>query len=492
MPSEVLSEGSDPSDRTPLDALRRLHDERWDEDRGMDRMAPGVAPDVDLAALGLHAVRETALGAFLDLTDGRHERAAAALRQVLALQYDVSDRPWSGTFPVAAEQPQPGDDAVEWVDYDPNWRQFVGCTLAMCRLVGERVLPHDVLAAIATALDRCVAGEPEDRIARWYTNPNLMHAWLQGHVGVTSGDDRLLGRAHERLAMLVDRFRRHGDLDEYNSPTYDGIDLWAIGLWAVHPPGPAFADAAAELLPAVGARISMLYHPAFGTSCGPYLRAYGLAPTRYVSLSGLLFAAAGEHPRHVLPPALDANTVHVHDLYFAPAIAHVAAALTPHLRLRPVDAERHHEQRFTSSVAESLLRPDLAIGWERGRRHEASLSQYVPFSCHTRLDGRTAAVGVMVPSPTAWIDVHRSGDLEFRLDAAGRTDEVGVRIVLDAPVDDAATMTDRSTGSVSVRAGRCLLEFPAADAVTPIATAIGSEIRLRWSGDRIEGRITVG
>ena len=483
---------TEPLDPTPIGALRRLHDELWDPARGMDRMAAGVAPGVDLAALGLHAVRETALGAFLDLGDGHVERAATALRNVLALQYETTDRPWSGTFPVAAEQPAPPDDAVEWVHYDPNWRQFVGCTLAMCRLVHGDALPADALDGIAAALDRCIAGEPEARIPRWYTNPNLMHAWLQGHVGTSTRDDALVDRAHQRLAGLVDRFERHGDIDEYNSPTYDGIDLWAIGLWATHPPTERFSAAADRLLSGIGARISGLYHPTFGATCGPYIRAYGLTPTRYVSLSGLLFAVVGAPAARVLPSPIDADTVHVHDLYFAPMLAHVGAALTPHLQLRDVATERHHEQRFTSSRAESLLRPDLAVGWEHGRRHEASLDQYVPFTCHSVFDAGDASVGVMVPRETAWIDVHRTDDLEFRVEAAARDDAVGVRIVLDTPVDDSTTSIDSTPEHVTIAAGRFHIQAPGAAAeVTHTATPIGSEIHVRWAADRVSGRISL-
>ena len=38
---------------------------------------------------------------------------------------------WHGTYARFAEWPEPTDGAVEWVDYDPNWRQFVGTTLAL-------------------------------------------------------------------------------------------------------------------------------------------------------------------------------------------------------------------------------------------------------------------------------------------------------------------------------------------------------------------------
>jgi hypothetical protein len=436
----------------PIDSLRSLREVLWDPERGMELYAPGVVPEFDISSLRLHAVRETANGAFLDLRDGNVERAATALRNVLALQYPMSDRPWSGTFPVSAEQPEPpGDDAVEWVHYDPNWRQFLGVTLTLCSIVYGHLLPADVNDGINEALRRCVDGEPDDRIPRWYTNPYLMHAWLQGHLAVVTGDIERRAAAHTRLAVPMERLLRYGDVDEYNSPTYDGIDLLALGLWATYPPTDGYADAASTMLPRIGARISRLYHPRFGTSCGPYIRAYGLDPTTYVSLSGLLFSVFGEPSDRVLPSPITADTVHVHDLSFLPLLEHVAPVLRPHLRFEPVTDERHHVQRFGTSVAESLLRPDLAVGWDRGRRHEASLDQYVPFSAHlAAADGATNAVGLMLPPETRSVDVERLDDLGFGVQAAGRDATVGLRLV-------GATSADIVDGTV--RVGRFALRF---------------------------------
>ncbi len=468
----------------PIDALRTLHEELWDPERGMDRHAPGVAPGTDISSLNLHAVRETANGAFLDLQDGNVERAVTALRNVLMLQYPLLERPWSGTFPTSAEQPEPPDDAIEWVHYDPNWRQFLGVTLALCVIVHGPSLPSDVTAGIATALERCIAGEPDDRIPSWYTNPNLMHAWLQGHVASITGDVKLRAAAHTRLALPMERLLRYGDLDEYNSPTYDGIDLLAIGLWAKHPPTTGFADAASTMLPAIGARISKLYHRRFGTSCGPYTRAYGLTPTEYVSMSGLLYSMCGEAAEAVLPSPITAGTVHVHDLYFLPLLEHLAPVLTAHLRFVPVTDERRHAQRFRDSVAESLLRPDLAVGWDHGRRHEASLDQYVPLSAHVaEADGSTTAFGIMLADETAWVDVERIGDLEFVVRAAAREGSVSLRIVGAT----SATLVDGA-----LRGGRVAISFDA-----PPAAAIDSSTHVRlervltWSAATIVAHVSI-
>jgi hypothetical protein len=469
----------------PIDALRALHDELWDPERGMDRYAPGVVPGVDISSLRLHAVRETANGAFLDLQDGNVDRAVTALRSVLALQYPLSESPWSGTFPTSAEQPEPPDTgAIEWVHYDPNWRQFLGVTLALCSIVHGPSLPSDVTDGINEALRRCVAGEPDDRIPRWYTNPYLMHTWLQGHLAVITSDRSVRAAAHSRLAAPMERLLRYGDLDEYNSPTYDGIDLLALGLWAMYPPTDGFAAAATTMLPVVGARISKLYHRRFGTSCGPYIRAYGLDPTAYVSMSGLLYSVRGEPAETVLPSPLTADTIHVHDLYFLSLLEHLAPALTPHLQFTPVVDERHHVQRFRDSVAQSVLRSDLAVGWDSGRRHEASLDQYVPFTAHVvDPDASTTAFGIMLPANTAWVDVERVGDLEFVVRASGQGATVGLRLVADrVAIEDPERIT----------AGRIEVEFDVAPAsITESITPAGRQVEVSWTVAQVEARVTI-
>ncbi len=234
------------------------------------RVAPGVTPGIDLSSLSLHAVRETALGAVVDLRAGNVERAAVALDRVLDHQYVEAGRPWSGTFKVVAEEAAPpGDGAVEWYHYDPNWRQFVGCTLAFVVAEHGGGLPGALATRIEDAIGRCVAGEPPSRIPDWYTNPALMHAWLEAWVGARKGDQALVAAGEARLGRVTARFDRAGDVDEYNSPTYDGVDLFALALWSRFPPTPRFEAEGARLGAAIGARISALYHPRLRAICGP-------------------------------------------------------------------------------------------------------------------------------------------------------------------------------------------------------------------------------
>jgi len=370
-----------------IDELVAIHDELWDDDARLVRLPTAPA---------LHSVRETALGAFLDLERGNVDRATNAIGAVLQNQYVDEGLPWSGTFRVCAEEPAPpATGAQEWYHYDPNWRQFLGCILAFTLARHGDALPDELAHGMRAAIERCVSGEPATRIADWYTNPNLMHAWL-------SADEA-------RLERIMARFARLGDVDEYNSPTYDGVDLFATALWCTHAPTEAFATAGAELTQHLAARLSTLFHPGLGAICGPYLRAYGLALDRYVSLAGIWLALAGAE--RVLPRTLDPKTDHVHDLFFVPVFAALADAVLPRLDLRAVAQPREHIQRFGAVEAASLLTPDIAIGGERGRRPTFSLDQYVPFTAH--------AEGYWVGAKGVALDSEITGPHTAHLQTAG-------------------------------------------------------------------------
>jgi hypothetical protein len=180
------------------DALHTMHDQLWDDDRGMVKL------------YGLHLVRETALGAFVDLENGNTVRAERALREVLKHQYpgEVDSR-WAGTFKTHAEQPEAGSSdadgrarTTQWRDYDPNWRQFLAVILWVTERLYGHVLPEDLRTAMQRAVTLAARSEPVDRIAPEYSNIALMQTWL---ADVTSHPSTLL----EHVAKQIER---DGDL----------------------------------------------------------------------------------------------------------------------------------------------------------------------------------------------------------------------------------------------------------------------------------------
>ena len=409
----------------PTEPLRAIHEQLWDPAASLVRVPAAVNP----LHLDLHSVRESLLGAVLDFSTGEHTRAQAAIWRVLACQYREGGHPWSGTFKVCAEEHAPPEhDAIEWFHYDPNWRQFIGCTLAY--VLESFRLPGDLARAAEESIAFCVHGEPADRIPDWYTNPALMHAWLTAWLGARRRDSLLIAAGEQRARRIVQRVERNGDVDEYNSPTYDGVDLFAIALWRAFPPSSYFADAGGLLASVIGARLGALFHPRLAAICGPYIRAYGLALDRYVSLAGQWLALAGA--QHVLPDALDEHTGHVHDLYFWPLFRSLAPEVVSVLELRAVDAMRLHTQRFGPVSIEHRVLPDAAIGAERGRAPQFALDQYVPCVAHV-LDGDDVAfLGVMLGGGCRAIDARFVDDRTLAIEARGE-DAVGVRFMASAP-----------------------------------------------------------
>ena len=375
--------------RSAAAQLVALHEQLWDPVRGLLLVPAGATPGLDLGALGLHTVRESAFGALLDLRHGDVDRAATALRHVLELQYVAPGKPWDGTFPVTAEQEDPPDGAIEFLHFDPNWRQFLGMMLLVVLHEFSEVLPSDLVEAAWTAVVRCATGEPVDRIPDWYTNPNLLHAWVAAHAGAHAHDDALLEQGVSRARRAVDRVVATGDVDEYNSPTYDGVDLVAVTLWSAYPPSPEFEEWGTRLTAVLCRRISLLVDAGTGVVCGPYSRAYGYDLTRYVSLLGLWLSCAGLD--RVVPVDLGGDTDHVHDLFFLPLVEHLSAVVDLPWDLSEVRDARRHEQQVGGVVAVSQLRPGVSVGHASGPVVGSVGDQYVPFSVHV-----TSAPGELV------------------------------------------------------------------------------------------------
>jgi hypothetical protein len=383
-------------------ALAEMHEQVWDDDRGMVRL------------YGLHLVRETALGAFLDLENARVARAERALRAVLRHQYSpTTDARWAGTFKTHAAQPDAGtsdaDGRVrdrEWRDYDPNWRQFLGLVLWVTQRLHGHVLPDDLNDAMLRAAHDAARSEPPGRINERYTNVALMHAWLQHACGV----------APDGLAAAVAaQVRDDGDIAEYNSPTYDAISLLAASLLVDYASDTALQELGRLVRQRVGARLAAVWHNSLGIQAGPYSRAYGFDPRLYVSLVSVFMTALGVPAAG--PSRLDVNTTHVHDLYFLPLFRRLCGGMREHFSPLDASSAHRHEQRFGNAVATSVVEADRVTGWEHGRRTRFALDQYAPFAMYSR----EGFIGVRTRPDTDWVDVVETGPRVYELRCARRT-----------------------------------------------------------------------
>jgi hypothetical protein len=373
-------------------------DQWWDDEIALLWNPAGAFTEAFDAPRTAHIVRETAwyaLGLLRRDGDGDRLRADRAIAAVLDLQYDAPGEPWDGTFVRFPEWPAPGPGAVEWIDYDPNWRQFVGTTLAVIQDdVSLRPAQRD---AVETAISRCVEAEPPDRVPPSYTNIALMRAWL---------DARRTGSADAYAASIVDGFDEHGAFAEYGSPTYYGIDLVALALWQrPTSPGP-LRRWGARMEAALWEDIGRWYHAGLGNLCGPYTRSYGMDLHAYVATISLgVWSALGQEVAAL--PHLDGTFEHSHDLCLAPLLDHLGVRIpdVAAADLRGFRGERTIRQVIStepSRVATGWLSPSIMAGGEASDAGWSARGQYHPATVHWRLPtGGTGWLRLLHRGPTS-------------------------------------------------------------------------------------------
>jgi hypothetical protein len=331
-----------------------------------------------------------------------HREAEAAIDALLALQYDTPGTVFHGTFARFLEAPYPPDAPVMWEDYDPNWRQFVGTTMALMLEDFPDRLSDPRRAEMFGAIQLACEGEvAEGRLGPSYANPALMHAWLDGWCGRRRTDAAQVERAERFAASIVDRFDRCGAFDEFNSPTYYGIDLYALALWRTFPPTQRFADDGARLEAAVWHEAALFHHAGLVNFCGPYTRSYGPDATATVTLIALwIWAAFG---RSVAPlPDIDEDVIdHGHDLLAGPVVARLVRA--------PRDgADRASFGRFTGAreiqqelpggrFVTAALFDDLMIGGEASANDWGGWDQFMPAVAHWREDDGVGVLWLVDP-----------------------------------------------------------------------------------------------
>jgi hypothetical protein len=311
-------------------------DRYWDASVGLFRMPDDALSEDSQASTAVHLVRETAwyaLALLLRNADGDSVRAVRAVDALLAYQFDAPGQPYHGTWYRSPHEPPPPAHPIVWDDYDPNWREFIGTTLALMLIEYEALLPADLVRRIDLALRRAIAGTLERNVPASYTNIALMTAFLL-QFGAARFNEPDWAVVAERLAAeILGRFRVNGAFDEYNSPTYYGIDLYALALWRSYATSALLRDAGAEIEAALWRDIAQFYHAGMRNIAGPYDRSYGMDLRRYVACLGMwIWLATGYE--YAPFPDLTAPLDHGWDFAVAPVFALVG------LRM-PEDARPH-------------------------------------------------------------------------------------------------------------------------------------------------------
>ena len=412
----------------------------WDRTEHMVWNPPGSL-DATIEARKLHLVPNSAWLAYAQLAagdDAAWNEGIAAIRTLIELQHDRPGTVFHGTYRRFLEWPEPPDDAVMWEHYDPNWRQFVGTTFAVILEDFSDRLDAGLVASIEASIGLACVGEPDRRIPPSYSNPALMRAWLDSWYGKRVGDARLFERGRAFAEAIVADFDRFGAFDEFNAPTYYGIDVYALRLWRSFPPDPFFAIHGERLENELWRSAGEFYNANLRNYCGPFTRSYNPDATRSVTLLSLWIWALLGRERAPLPP-LDAPVVeHGHDLMAGPIFARLAGPPTSYdlADFRAFGQTRQATQELARGRRVSAwIGPQLMIGAEAGSIDWGGWEQFMPATAHWQTEHGAA---------TLWmIDAHEvhavAADHRLTIEVPGRTD---LRFRLFSTEDPVVSGTD--------------------------------------------------
>ena len=322
-------------------------------------------------------VRESAdyaLGLLLRDGKGDTARAAQTINAVLGQQYHDPGKPFNGTYRRSTSDPYPPADAVIWRDFDPNWREFIGTTLLIIVKEFPDRLPAGLAARMDSAIVQSVAGEIKNgRLVPTYTNPALMYGILWQYAAGVGHHPEWVRQSSEWQKTVYRLFKENNTFYEYNSPTYCGVDLYALGLWRRYGT-PVTQAMGITMEVALWHDLASFYNANLENISGPFDRAYGMDMRSYVSLVGIALRNvldARLAPLPPLDPVIDPNTDHIGDVWLSPHFAilgvHVPAdALQSFLAFQ---GKRVVTRKITSDrTAEAMIYKNVMYGGESTRK----------------------------------------------------------------------------------------------------------------------------
>jgi hypothetical protein len=395
---------------------------------------PAAPFDSELHAPARLRVRESAWYALgLLLRDGKGDRARAAdiLRTVLDMQYHEPGKVWDGTFRRTPAEPEPGPDAVMWHAYDPNWREFVGTTLAMVLLEYPARIPAELKPRMIRAIDDAVAGETKQgRLAPTYTNPALMYGFLWYFAAERGGRPEWKAQAQKWQDTVYDLYKQHDAFFEYNSPTYAGVDLFALALWRDYGFTPQMRARGEEMEAGLWRATADLYNANLRNISGPYDRSYGMDMQSYVSVTGLWLRTVLDADKAPLTGFSHPPVDHIGDLWFVPPIVILDTRIPPDAMksFRGFQSEHSVRRQITDQrVATAWIGKELIYGGEitDHTKDVDAHSQFHPVTAQWQAPGKigwiqlTRCPMIDASADRNGIVISASGDVSFRISAPG-------------------------------------------------------------------------
>jgi hypothetical protein len=454
--------------RQLLAASLTFSDGYWDESAGL-LWSPASSPEHRV-----HGVRESAwyaLGLLMRNRPGDEARAFRVIDRVLAAQFDAPGRAWNGTFRRAPEEADPpAKDAKVWEHYDPNWRQFIGTTFALILIEYEPRLPAGLPARLIDSMRRAIEGETaQHRLTPSYTNIALMHGFLWSYTGSRLARPEWIAAGEQWAESVHALYVPNESFEEYNSPTYYGVDLYGLALWRRHGVTAKIRAWGAEMEAGLWRDIGRFYHAGLRNLCGPFDRSYGMDMRRYVTLTGAWMALV--LPADMAPlPDPSKPMDHAHDFVCVPTYVALGAQVPDEVLagFREFQGERVLRRPIEGPrIATAWLGRDVMLGGEltgatRAFGPGTRYNQFHPATMHWRAasgdvgwmrlvsgpagDAEAAAGSLVVTAPVA-------GDFVFRLQAPGLAAEKLARERWALPNLDVQVESDAADFSVQAGDG---------------------------------------
>lgn len=342
-----------------------------------------------------------ATGLLMRGADADIVRACQALNTVLSYQWTDSAKAnfgdWARTPEEFCSQPE---IPVEAKDFDPNWREFIACTLILLIRRYGGVLPDELGVAMHAAIQRAAEGSHRRHVWALYSNIAIMSAFLMDWAGAEYDVPAWREHASSLSAEIYEHFSQTNAFPEHNSPTYYGVDFFGLALMRTLGASPEIRQRGAAMEAALWRDVALFYHAGMKNLCGPWSRSYGCEMTRYCSLLGVWMALAVRRIEQIPLPDLASSFGHEHDIVMTPPILLAGTMIPPEVlpELVCFTGERTVKRLICSQprrIVTAWLSERLMIGAESDAPDGSVYTDYrQPVTFHWRV-GSVIAYGCM-------------------------------------------------------------------------------------------------
>lgn len=275
-----------------FDTSMNWQDGFWDDDIGYLITADNTLP-------GRYDSRQTAwyaVGLVARNGTGDIEKAERIISNLYKSQYKDPTKLWYGDIQQAPDEPTPQEGVYEpniYNSWDPNWRDFVGTAFIIIlndysdRLSNSSLKElEDMTFLLARGDQYRVGGVDSDNLYPAYSNPWMMRCVLQSFAGNYFKNENMTRSGEIWGKQAYDLFKMYNTFSEFNSPTYTGVDMFALGVWIRYAaPNSSLPIYAKEMFSGLMTLTKNLYNANLKNFVGPFDRSYGYDMNQYFAIT---------------------------------------------------------------------------------------------------------------------------------------------------------------------------------------------------------------